>query len=266
MTENSSKTPAHIRLPHTFLDDPLWIDTPPAQKEVFITVLRHACFLPQKFDDHGHMIDLMPGQFCASIREILKLCGKWISKKNIEDSLQRFKKYRFWGHEVRHKKTLITFTDLRILESLKFYEETTKGTNWGQTGDTKEIYNNKLYVNTKLKKKENIINIAQTASQPRKEIYFSFENRKFENVEETDKAAWRLLYPSCDITHEFRGMVEWCLQNPTKAKSRTQWRKFIGGWLKKANNDAISKNAYSKAPARIIPIQEPALPEWRPNV
>lgn len=239
---SSDLTPSFVALPRSILEDPLWKDTPPAQKEVFIVILENACYKPQRFDDHGHIIDLSPGQFCASIREIEKLCGKWITKKNVENAMSRFEKYGFWGQEVRHKKTILTFTHPDICAMFKKQKETTKGTNWGQTGDT----------NKEREKDKNIKNnkeIAQTAEPLRNqtsEICFSFEDKSFQNINPSDIKTWQELFPAINVEHELKLMADWCLSNPTKAKSKKLWRKFISGWLKRNNEEAINKAAYQK--------------------
>lgn len=122
-------------LPRSLTRDPLWIDLPSNYKIVFITILDHVCFKSRKFDDHGHLIELLPGQFCASFEEISKLCGKWINKKNIEHAILKLKKYGFLGQEVRHKKSIITIKHKETYELILKASETTIGTNLGQTWD-----------------------------------------------------------------------------------------------------------------------------------
>ena len=44
------------------------------------------------------------------------------------------------------------------------------------------------------------------------------------------------LYPAVDVEQEFRNMKAWCINNPTKRKTKTGIRKFIGNWLAKEQN------------------------------
>lgn len=39
------------------------------------------------------------------------------------------------------------------------------------------------------------------------------------------------LYPSVDIEQEFRNMRGWCMNNPTKRKTKRGINKFVNGWL-----------------------------------
>src|SRR5688572_28247292 len=50
MSENSCKTPAHIRIPRSLLDNPLWQDLPPTYQAVFYKILELALYKPRKFD------------------------------------------------------------------------------------------------------------------------------------------------------------------------------------------------------------------------
>ena len=105
----------------------------------------------------------------------------------------------------------------------------------------------------KNKKEERIEHIAQTTSSLRKEIVFSFELRSFQNIEQQDLLSWKELYSSIDIQRELLKMVEWNLSNPTKAKSKKNWRKFISLWLGKSNEQAVNKSAYQSF-SKITPI------------
>lgn len=91
------------------------------------------------------------------------------------------------------------------------------------------------------------IDIAQTAAPLRKiasPISFSFEHRKFLNVSNSDLSSWKEAYPSIDVSQEIKKMVEWCLSNEKKAKSKRLWRKFITTWLSNANEKSINQQAY----------------------
>ena len=91
--------------------------------------------------------------------------------------------------------------------------------------------------------------IAQTAARPRKkapEISFSFDKQEFENITEQDMKNWKELYPEVDISRELKEMIQWNLSNPTKAKSKKLWRKFILGWLQRSNEKLVNQAAYKQ--------------------
>jgi hypothetical protein len=96
-------------------------------------------------------------------------------------------------------------------------------------------------------------NTAQTAPPLRTEatqISFSFEERKFLHIDERDLSQWKEAYPSIDINLELKKMVEWCLSNDKKSKSKKLWRKFITNWLSNANEKAINKQSIQNSNAK----------------
>lgn len=92
--------------------------------------------------------------------------------------------------------------------------------------------------------------IARSATQPRKkssDITFSFDNKKFENITASDMETWKKIYVNVDIERELMKMVEWCLSNPRKTKSKRAWRKFIVSWLQKNFDEITNKAAYRES-------------------
>lgn len=91
--------------------------------------------------------------------------------------------------------------------------------------------------------------IAQSAPPPREkatEISFSFEERQFEGITEKDIQSWKDLYPTIDIHRELKEMIQWNLANPSKAKSKKLWRKFILNWLQRCNEKSTNRMAYQQ--------------------
>lgn len=89
--------------------------------------------------------------------------------------------------------------------------------------------------------------IARTTPSPRQVvpiISFSFDAQNFENITEQDVKTWSQLYPSVDVKRELLEMIEWIKSNPSKAKSKKLWRKFIMGWLQRQNEKLVNQLAY----------------------
>ncbi len=87
---------------------------------------------------------------------------------------------------------------------------------------------------------------AQTTSSLRSDIYFCFEFKCFKNISKEDEQSWKNLYPAVDIPLELKKMVEWCLSEQSKAKSKKKWRSFINNWLRSNNEKSINKSAFQK--------------------
>lgn len=100
-----------------------------------------------------------------------------------------------------------------------------------------------IYIKEERKDKD----IARTASQPRFDILFSFEDSSFKNITDKDILDWKELYPSVDVDLQIKKMIQWNLSNSKQAKSKKQWRKFINTWLSKNNEELINKKSYQSA-------------------
>lgn len=55
-------------------------------------------------------------------------------------------------------------------------------------------------------------------------------------VTEEEIEEYKKLYPAVDVMQELRNMRGWCLANPTRKKTKSGIRRFIGGWLAKEQN------------------------------
>jgi hypothetical protein len=86
-----------------------------------------------------------------------------------------------------------------------------------------------------------------------KSIHFDLQTGKWENITDDDRLEWKELYPNIDVQHEMKLAAEWCRSNPTKAKLKKQWRKFLSGWLKRADDSAFNKAAYRGSKNAITP-------------
>lgn len=93
---------------------------------------------------------------------------------------------------------------------------------------------------------------AQPAAQLRLKDFlsFNFEKMKFEGIGEKDVADWKFIYPHIDLQVEILKATQWLRNNPSKSK-KTLWRKFLTGWLGRANESIENKKAYRTASSGI---------------
>lgn len=104
--------------------------------------------------------------------------------------------------------------------------------------NTKEIYN--------LSNDKFCSDVQKLHSEPKKkEVNFNFEKGIFEGIDERDRAKWQKAYPNANIELEISRAEEWLLSNPTKAKQKKLFRKFISTWLSKADAQALMRSARS---------------------
>lgn len=125
----------YFKLPRSLLSDPLWKGLPYTYRHIFLTILSYVVFKPTVQDDFGVLVNLMPGQFMTTERELVKLCAENdIDKSCIHRALEKFKKLGFSNQTSNHKKTIITITRKDICELIEPNFEP----NSNQTRTTKE--------------------------------------------------------------------------------------------------------------------------------
>lgn len=134
--DNSIKIPPHIRIPRSILNHPTIMGLKDKQFRLFIYLLQNMVFETWEQNDHGQTIQLQPGQYMFTMRELEKQTG--LSKSSIERFLKCLTNAQISGQEVRHTKTILTFIHPDICALLKKPSETTSGTTLGQDWDIKE--------------------------------------------------------------------------------------------------------------------------------
>lgn len=58
---------------------------------------------------------------------------------------------------------------------------------------------------------------------------------------------WKRLYPSVDVTAEFRNMRGWCNANPKRRKTARGITSFVNGWLSRTQNNPRTAQAVKKS-------------------
>ena len=119
------------------LEDPIWFNSTPEQKALFITLLSLANWKEQKYDIYGEEIILQPGQFIISYEELAKLTGKGVSIQNVRTGIDRFKKLGFLTREVTKRGGLITIVNWRKYQDKDY--EANKESNSELTGHQQAI-------------------------------------------------------------------------------------------------------------------------------
>lgn len=233
----------YIKLPRSVLRDPLWFNMPPNYQHVFFVILENLCYRPQKFDDGGHIIDLKPGQLCISERELKKKCNRYVSRDDVKRSIKKLVQYQFLHQEVHHKKSVLTVIHPDICEYMKNECAPSSAPVLHQSCTNLAPETNKVNTDKKVNK-DNAQSSRADPTSHRIDICFNFETRAFENIHDLDLANWKELYPAVDVNRELLAMVDWCLSNSSKAKSKKLWRKFIANWLRTSNETAVNRAAY----------------------
>jgi hypothetical protein len=144
---------SYISIPTSILEHPKFINATPEHVKIFMILLRRAAYCEMEFDIMGEKVKLLPGQACYSIRYLAEICGRGITKNNIEGFLRYFSTHEFLRHEVRHQKTIITFIHPDICNTCFKSSQTPSQTRVRQQSDTKE--SNTISNTESIYKKEN---------------------------------------------------------------------------------------------------------------
>ena len=74
----------------------------------------------------------------------------------------------------------------------------------------------------------------------------------WQGITDADRDAWLVAYPSAGTTVELAKASEWLRSNPTKAK-RTNWRKFVTGWLSRCQDGGGTRSGAQQQQAPPTP-------------
>jgi hypothetical protein len=138
-------TPPYIRIPRSLLENNLWKGLSLKYQHIFLILLENVNFEPEyKFDAHGTIITLEPGQFGTTFRDFADLCHKDVSKSDIEGFFLKLKKYEFIRQETRHSKTIVTITHKETYELIKQASQTRSQTKVRQDSDKIQTQSNNI--------------------------------------------------------------------------------------------------------------------------
>jgi|KBSMisStandDraft_5_1062788.scaffolds.fasta_scaffold157680_4 DNA-binding transcriptional MocR family regulator len=146
-----------VQILHDLLRHESVISAPPAYRWVLITILDRATYLPCKFDDHGFVIDLLPGQFMCTERKLAEYAN--VSRNDVQRAIARFVEVEILSQEVRHTKSIFT-----ILWGVKLKTgEPTSEPTVSQDRAIKEEYN------TKIQQQPNACVVSSTSKKTKKQ-------------------------------------------------------------------------------------------------
>jgi hypothetical protein len=70
----------------------------------------------------------------------------------------------------------------------------------------------------------------------------------WQGITDADRTAWATAYPAASLTAELAKAGEWLRSNPNKAK-RSNWRKFLTGWLTRCQDGGGTDRGNGRRPA-----------------
>lgn len=134
-----------IKIPRSLFQNAHWQGMRSKYQKVFLTILFHTSHKKKSFSIGENLIEILPGQFCTSIRNLMDLCNEGVKYKEdkidkniIERAVSLFTKIGFVRQEVRHKKSILTITYPGIYDEEKKTTETATETRPRHDRDIKE--------------------------------------------------------------------------------------------------------------------------------
>jgi len=170
----------YIKIPRSLLFDPLWNSLSLLEQHIFLVILANTCYRPQKYNDHGVILDLEPGQFCTTYRELADLCKKKTTKDHVDRAIKKFALYHFLRQEVRHIKSVLTICHKDTYDLIVNSNETGFATTLRQDCDRIATEKNK----DKKDKKDNKIKQKPTPSANAASLLDFFNDSLQKNIPE----------------------------------------------------------------------------------
>lgn len=134
-------------------DEPIWYNSTPEQKALFITLLSMASWKERKYDIYGEEMILQPGQFVTSYTELAKTTGKGVTRQMVRTGLKRFERLNFLTQQATQRGSLITIVNWSKYQD-KDYEDNTAdntGATQGQHGSNTALTQEQHAINTPIK-------------------------------------------------------------------------------------------------------------------
>ena len=107
------------------------------------------------------------------------------------------------------------------------------------------------------REKQKLLPVQEKIPAPAAKYQLILNDKSYFDVTQEMVDQWKALYPAVDVDQEIRKMIGWCDANPTNRKTRTGAKRFINGWLSRAQNRAPkSQNTDT------VFISNPGLEDW----
>ena len=107
------------------------------------------------------------------------------------------------------------------------------------------------------REKQKLLPVQEKIPAPAAKYQLILNDKSYFDVTQEMVDQWKALYPAVDVDQEIRKMIGWCDANPTNRKTRTGAKRFINGWLSRAQNRAPkSQNTDT------VFIPNPGLEDW----
>ena len=170
-----------IKLYRTLMNDCLWLQGTPIQKNLMIVLLLSSNALPFDGIFEGEKIIINRGQFLTSLESLKQKIGKGVTIQKIRTALKNLEKYDFITNKSTKVGRLIT-----VVNYSKYQDGNIEGNKHidNKVAESKQIYNKAVTPNNKDNKENKEINKAQVRFQKSKRKEVGSKNAKSSNFTE----------------------------------------------------------------------------------
>ena len=100
-----------IKLYRKMIDDPVFVNSTPAQVKVLLTVMFLAAWAPKQWDVLGRKFTIPSGGVFISSRDLADRAGEGVTRDVVRKALVRFEKMGFWTLRRTHHGVLISIVN-----------------------------------------------------------------------------------------------------------------------------------------------------------
>lgn len=199
----------YFKLWRELFTKPIWLNSTPEQKTIFVTLLAMANFSEKEWEWKGEKFKADRGEFVTSLDSIARNCGKGITIQNVRTALKRFENLGFITNESTKTGRLITIVNWEVYQSSD--DESNKE-------DNKDLTKSQQRPNKDLTPREE-------GKKDKKDIYISVKHLSL-TEDEYNKLITTYGKRSVDNKIEY-------MKDYPKLKNYTSMYRTLNNWLKR---------------------------------
>ncbi len=178
-------------------------------------------------------VEVPRGSFVSSYQVLATETG--LTVKNVRTALGHLQKTGEVAVNRHPKFSVFTVKNYCLYQSTGS-QPAVNGQSTGSQRATIEEYKN----TRKKEKKNNNTSAPDDADTSPCAGRFQLNDGTYYEVTENDVETFQQLYPGIDVRQELRNVEAWCMSNPKNRKTRSGAKRFLNGWLGRAQNKAPS--------------------------
>lgn len=166
-----------------------------------------------------------------------------LSVKNVRTALKHLETTEEVAVNRHPKFSVVTIKNYNLYQSDGIVNGSQAASNRQATG--KQVATIEEVKKVRSKESNNNIPSAPDDKSPCAGSFLLNDGTSYE-ITENDVDKFQQLYPGIDVRQEIRNITGWCMSNPNNRKTRAGAKRFLNGWLSRAQNSARPNKGYSR--------------------